>query len=48
MQFLNNIPRVTKNLIIINVIIFLATMVNKEFMISNFALFLSQNRSYQS
>ena len=39
MQFLNNIPRVTKNLIIINVIIFLATLVNKEFMISNFALF---------
>ena len=37
--FLSSLPPVTKNLIIINVIIFLASMINEDFMISTFALF---------
>ena len=37
--FLSALPPVTKNLIIINVIIFLATLVNENFMIGTFALF---------
>ena len=37
--FLSSIPVVTKNLIIINVIIFVATLINEEFMIGTFALF---------
>ncbi len=37
--FLASLPTVTKNLIIINVIIFIATLVNQEFMIGTFALF---------
>lgn len=36
---LNNIPKVTKNLLIINVIAFIATLINREGMITNFALF---------
>ena len=37
--FLASLPPVTKNLIIINVIIYLATLVNENFMIGTFALF---------
>jgi membrane associated rhomboid family serine protease len=37
--FLSQLPPVTKNLVIINVIIFLATLVNEDFMIGTFALF---------
>ncbi|MBP5336239.1 MAG: rhomboid family intramembrane serine protease [Bacteroidales bacterium] len=37
--FLASLPPVTKNLIIINVIIFLATLINENFMIGTFALF---------
>ncbi len=37
--FLASLPTVTKNLIIINVIIFIATLINQEFMIGTFALF---------
>lgn len=37
--FLASLPTVTKNLIIINVIIFLASLVNENFMIGTFALF---------
>ena len=33
------VPPVTGNLILINLIIFVATQFNQEFMISNFALF---------
>ena len=38
-SFLSSLPPVTKNLIIINVIIFVATLINEEFMIGTFALF---------
>ena len=37
--FLASLPVVTKNLIIINAIIFVATLINQEFMIGTFALF---------
>ena len=37
--FLSSLPTVTKNLIIINVIIFVATLINENFMIGTFALF---------
>ena len=37
--FLSSLPTVTKNLIIINVIIFIATLINENFMIGTFALF---------
>ena len=37
--FLSSLPPVTKNLIIINVILFLATCLNKSLMIGSFALF---------
>ena len=39
MAVLSSLPTVTKNLIIINVIIFLASLVNENFMIGTFALF---------
>lgn len=37
--FLSTIPSVTKNIIIINLIMFLATLVNEDFMIRTFAMF---------
>ena len=38
-NFLQNIPPVTRNLLIINVIMFIATLVNENFMIGTFAMF---------
>lgn len=38
-RFLENIPVVTRNLLIVNVIMFLATLVNEEFMVRTFAMF---------
>ena len=37
--FKSQIPPVTKNLVIINVIMFIATLINQDFMIETFALF---------
>ena len=37
--FMSNVPTVTKNLIIINVIVFVATLINEQFMTATFALF---------
>lgn len=39
MNFAYNTPRVTKNLIMINIIIFVATLLSKTFMTTQFALF---------
>ncbi len=36
---LENVPRVTKNLIVINVVMFLFTLINENFMVSYFALY---------
>lgn len=44
--FLSNVPTVTKNLIIINVIIFIATLINENFMISAFALFYPSSQYF--
>ena len=38
-SFMSNVPKVTKNLIITNVILFVGMLVNQNFMLSNFALF---------
>ena len=35
----SNIPKVTKNLILINIVVFVATLVNENFMIRVFGLF---------
>ena len=37
--FLSSLPPVTRNLIIINVIVFVASLLNQNFMVGNFALF---------
>ena len=37
--FLSSIPTVTRNLLIINVIMFIATSINKNFMVQTFAMF---------
>ena len=38
-NFLSSIPPVTKNLIAINLLLFIATLVNEQFMVQNFAMF---------
>ena len=38
-SFFENIPVVTRNLLIVNVIMFIATLINEEFMIGTFAMF---------
>ena len=38
-NFLERIPPVTRNLLIVNVILFIATLVNEDFMIGTFAMF---------
>ena len=42
-----NVPRVTKNLIIINLIVFVAYVLNKDFMISTFALFYPASKYFR-
>jgi len=37
--FFSNIPTVTKNLVLINFLVFIATLINENFMMTNFALF---------
>lgn len=44
--FLSNIPPVTKNLILVNVIIFVATLINENFMIGTFGLFYPSSRYF--
>ena len=38
-NFLSNIPVVTKNLLFINILMYIATVINEEFMVSTFAMF---------
>lgn len=38
-RFMANVPTVTRNLIIINIIVFVATLINQDFMTRTFALF---------
>lgn len=44
--FLSNTPPVTKNLLIINVVMFLFTLINEQFMIQTFAMFYPQSRFF--
>ena len=43
-----SIPTVTRNLIIINVIVFIATLINEPFMISTFAMFYPTSQYFHS
>ena len=45
--FLSNIPKVTKNRIIINVIVFIATLINENFMIGAFGLFYPSSQYFR-
>ncbi len=38
-NFISQIPTVTKNLVAINILMFIATLVNENFMVANFAMF---------
>lgn len=44
--FLGNTPPVTRNLIIINIIVFIATLINRDFMTAEFALFYPTSRYF--
>lgn len=44
--FLSSIPKVTKNLILINVIVFIATLINENFMIGAFGLFYPSSQFF--
>ena len=44
--FLSRIPPVTRNLIIVNVIIFIATLINENFMIGAFGLFYPSSQYF--
>jgi membrane associated rhomboid family serine protease len=37
--FMSSVPKVTRNLIVINVIMYIATLINEEFMVTAFAMF---------
>ena len=42
-----NIPKATRNLLIINLIMFVATMINKEFMVHQFALYYPASQNFR-
>ena len=42
-RFLENIPVVTRNLLYLNVILFVATLINEDFMIGTFAMFYPES-----
>ena len=42
-----NIPKVTRNLLIINIILFVATLINQDFMVRNFALFYPASQYFR-
>lgn len=44
--FLSSLPDVTRNLIIINIIVFIPTLINENLMLSNFALFFPASRFF--
>ena len=44
---LKNIPKVTRNLLIINIILFAATLINQDFMVRNFALFYPASQYFR-
>ena len=42
-----NIPKVTRNLLIINIILFVATLINQDFMVRSFALFYPASQYFR-
>ena len=46
-KLLANVPTVTRNLIIINVIVYIATLINENFMVSTFALFYPTSQYFR-
>lgn len=46
MAFLPNTPKVTRNLIIINIIVYIATLLSRDMMISTFSLFYPTSRYF--
>lgn len=44
---LENVPKATKNLIFINIIIFVATLINEDFMVRTFALFYPTSQFFR-
>ena len=45
--FLGNVPTVTRNLIIINIIFFIATLINENFMLQTFAMFYPASKFFR-
>lgn len=45
--FLGNVPTVTRNLIIINIIFFIATLINENFMLQTFAMFYPASQFFR-
>ena len=45
--FMSNVPTVTKNIIIVNILIFVATLINENFMLTNFALFYPASQYFR-
>lgn len=46
--FMSSVPKVTRNLIIINVIMYIATLINENFMVSTFAMFYPTSPYFHS
>ena len=44
--FLSSIPPVTRNLILVNIVVFVFTLINEEFMIGTFGLFYPSSRFF--
>ena len=44
--FFSSLPPVTKNLFLINVVMFIFTLINQDFMVSAFALFYPSSRFF--
>ena len=44
--FMSNVPKATRNLIIINVLVFVATLLNQNLMVSTFGLFYPSSRFF--
>ena len=46
-NFRNNVPTVTRNLIVVNVLVFIATLINENAMVQYFAMFYPSSRFFR-
>jgi len=46
-NFIQNMPPVTRNLLLVNVIMFVATLINEEFMVTTFAMFYPASQFFR-